>query len=262
MQVSDRNFVPVDQWDIEATAEEIARRLSTIRGGRLHAVAYEYTKAGAREGLITAANVCASLSVAEPVKTDREQDVEDLHRLSAMVGKKFRPHEPSSEPVKTAPAVAVKALEWIATKEMHRFLVSGTEIVEYASKGKFRYTLIKNSGGSWNAKRGRYGVVDYGTCVSLGEAKAAAQADYEARIRSALSAQVQDVAGQEPYGAPGPDVMHVIDPDQWEPCSPSYLSRGGCCATAPRVWNVKGLNHWHPKLATPHAPQAEQEKEG
>jgi hypothetical protein len=30
---------------------------------------------------------------------------------------------------------------------------------------------------------------------SLSDAKAAAQADYEARIRSALSAQVQDVAG-------------------------------------------------------------------
>lgn len=73
---------------------------------------------------------------------------------------------------------------------------------------------------------------------------------------AALSAQVQDVAREE-FGAPGPDAMRVIDPDQWEPCSPSYLKRGGCCATAPRVWHTTELNHWHPKL--PAAPAAKLE---
>jgi hypothetical protein len=70
-----------------------------------------------------------------------------------------------------------------------------------------------------------------------------------------LSAQVQDVAGHEPFGAPGPDAMRVIDPEQWEPCSPDYLRRGGCCASAPRVWNAERLNHYHPKLPAAPAKQ-------
>lgn len=50
--------------------------------------------------------------------------------------------------------------------------------------------------------------------------------------------------------------MTVIDPDQWEPCSPSYLARGGDCATAPRVWHEQQCNHWHPKLPTNSEPVA------
>jgi hypothetical protein len=48
--------------------------------------------------------------------------------------------------------------------------------------------------------------------------------------------------------------MTVIDEDQWEPCSPSYLDRGGRC-DAPRVWDEAQQNHWHPKLASPQ-PEA------
>ncbi|WP_065091449.1 hypothetical protein [Rhizobium leucaenae] len=45
-----------------------------------------------------------------------------------------------------------------------------------------------------------------------------------------------------------PDRMTVINPDEWEPCSPEYLSAGGSCH-APRVWNENDKNHWHPKLS-------------
>ncbi|MFA4499929.1 hypothetical protein P2B16_14925 [Xanthomonas perforans] len=40
--------------------------------------------------------------------------------------------------------------------------------------------------------------------------------------------------------------MTVINPDEWEPCSPAYLANGGSC-DAPRVWNAQDHNHWHPR---------------
>lgn len=47
--------------------------------------------------------------------------------------------------------------------------------------------------------------------------------------------------------APVAEPMRVIDPDEWEPCSPEYLNAGGKCS-APRVWNAAECNHYHPKL--------------
>lgn len=44
--------------------------------------------------------------------------------------------------------------------------------------------------------------------------------------------------------------MTVVNPDEWEPCSPEYLSRGGSC-NSPRVWNEATGNHYHPKLTAP-----------
>lgn len=44
----------IGEWDIEATAEMIARNLSAIEGGRFHAVTYAATKAGALEAFKTA----------------------------------------------------------------------------------------------------------------------------------------------------------------------------------------------------------------
>lgn len=93
-------------------------------------------------------------------------------------------------------------------------------------------------------------------CDECSETLRVVRADEVAsQMNAALSAQVQDVVGHEPFGAPGPDAMRVIDPDQWEPCSPDYLKRGGCCATAPRVWNAERLNHYHPKLPAAPAKQ-------
>ena len=49
------------------------------------------------------------------------------------------------------------------------------------------------------------------------------------------------------------EVMTVINPEEWEPCSPEYLAAGGRC-DAPRVWNPQTQNHWHPRRSA----QAEQ----
>lgn len=61
------------------------------------------------------------------------------------------------------------------------------------------------------------------------------------QIRAALTAALSIRQG-------GVKAMTVIDPDAWEPCSPSYLERGGSC-NSPRVWNEVDKNHWHPKLS-------------
>lgn len=143
-----------------------------------------------------------------------------------------------------APSVAVKAFEW-SDEDNGDFIAQS--IVGWYHIGLPHLT--------WNLMTPNGDVPSFNT---LKEAKAAAQADYEARVSSALSAQVQGVAGHEPFGAPGPDAMRVIDSDQWEPCSPDYLRRGGCCATAPRVWNAGHLNHYHPKL--PAAPAKQEGK--
>lgn len=123
-----------------------------------------------------------------------------------------------AEPVKTAPAVAVK-------DACAPDLLLYNLLMEAINEG-----VAKATDPDWTTK-------DFG------------KSPYYQAIHAALSAQVQDdLAGHEPYGTPRAGAMRVIDADQWEPCSPSYLSRGGCCATAPRVWNAEGLNHWHPKI--------------
>lgn len=67
--------------------------------------------------------------------------------------------------------------------------------------------------------------------------------DLEALIEVILAEQAKPADDGEP------DVMTVIDPDQWEPCSPGWLTRHppGDCAAAPRVWNPREQNHYHPK---------------
>jgi hypothetical protein len=47
--------------------------------------------------------------------------------------------------------------------------------------------------------------------------------------------------------------MTVVDPADWVPCTPEWISQGGDCDKAPRVWNAKECNHYHP--ATPPAAQ-------
>lgn len=83
-----------------------------------------------------------------------------------------------------APSVTVKALEWVEQINDDWWIAD-------------RYR-VERCGGSQFACRskgpqsGAFNTLSYE--VSFEAAKAAAQADYEARIRSALSAQVQDVA--------------------------------------------------------------------
>jgi len=79
-----------------------------------------------------------------------------------------------------APSVAVKALEW-SDEDNGDFIAQS--IVGWYHIGLPHLT--------WNLMTPNGDVQSFNT---LKEAKAAAQADYEARVSSALSAQVQDVA--------------------------------------------------------------------
>lgn len=91
-----------------------------------------------------------------------------------------------------APSVAVKALEWKAHNEGfgHGRMYYGTGVFGHW------YGVSRVKKGCWGCVHHIDGkAVHLPMKESLEGAKAAAQADYEARIRSALSAQVQDVAG-------------------------------------------------------------------
>jgi len=91
----------------------------------------------------------------------------------------------AAEPV-TAPSVAVKALEW-DHEAVPGFVCS--------RKGILSYTIMTSRNRVYGTPGEHDGAAEF---TSLDEAKAAAQADYEARILSALSAQVQDVAEVSP----------------------------------------------------------------
>lgn len=62
--------------------------------------------------------------------------------------------------------------------------------------------------------------------------------------RAWIEAIVRDTFAAAKHDA---TVMTVINPEEWEPCSPEYLAGGGRC-DAPRVWNPQTQNHWHPRL--------------
>ncbi|WP_425639980.1 hypothetical protein [Agrobacterium radiobacter] len=87
-----------------------------------------------------------------------------------------------------APSVAVKALEW-------QRVVGDVEVA-----GSYKLDRMRPRTGSklkkyWVQIALGFGFKTIATlCETVEEAKAAAQADFETRIRSALSAQVQDVA--------------------------------------------------------------------
>lgn len=98
----------------------------------------------------------------------------------------------------TTPSVAVKALEWEAptTGPDEYALVANAKIME------FRYEVRRCDGmkSTFTVTRS-CDIQPFAWRDTIEGAKAAAQADYEARIRSALSAQVQDVAGTEAIAA-------------------------------------------------------------
>jgi hypothetical protein len=92
-------------------------------------------------------------------------------------------------PEDLTPSVAVKALEWEAHGEGWRGCGSIIYDVYPAAEGEGWWAALSMAGYLPFRER----------CKSPEEAKAAAQADYEARICSALPAQVQDVADTETY---------------------------------------------------------------
>lgn len=96
-------------------------------------------------------------------------------------------------PQQPAPSVVVKALEWVEHQVSFPCPLWSAEIpfgvysIEEASASDSPVYEVRLHSNKMVAIKD-----------SLSEAKAAAQADYEAGIRSALSAQVQDVAGWRP----------------------------------------------------------------
>lgn len=140
----------------------------------------------------------AALSAAEPVAWVDEQELRYLEMVSGnkawadfqrniKVGGKKEGRSPLyAEPMKTGPSVAVKALEWNPYRAETPFgyyeINDQRDAPESELKGRPPFLLCGSR-------------LDYSRHPTLEAARAAAQADYEARIRSALSAQVQDVAG-------------------------------------------------------------------
>lgn len=130
----------------------------------------------------------AALSAAEPVATVAEMGAGGIRVLM--------PHPPGSADhlsigtklyaAPPAPSVAVMALEWNSYREPGQ----SARIKAVHPFGEYRIINNSRDGELWSPELGGVNV----TFDGWEEAKAAAQADYEARIRSALSAQVQDVA--------------------------------------------------------------------
>lgn len=116
------------------------------------------------------------------------------------------------------PSVAVKDLEWNLNDSWN---VSKTVIGTYV----VRPCLATKFAGQWLLRRAQNEDSEKTLYASEEEAKAAAQADYEARIRSALIAQVQDVVCETCNGT-GKEARHQICRDcddgwQLAPMEPS-----------------------------------------
>ena len=113
-----------------------------------------------------------------------------------------------------APSVAVKALEWKRNGWVEAFAqpeglgvwysISPHKPVRGPGEPPFSCRVIW---GVPNQTEGRYLGESF---QSVEEAKATAQADYKARIRAALSAQVQDVAGWRSMDSAPKDGKHCL----------------------------------------------------
>lgn len=110
-----------------------------------------------------------------------------------------------------APSVAVKALEWKQRGEhLDTFDASvfglNYVVTQTVENGDWHFWLERGVKALTQTKHS-----------SAEKAKAAAQADYEARIRSALPAQVQDVAGWQPIETAPKDGTTILGYGE-EPC--------------------------------------------
>ncbi|NTA48196.1 hypothetical protein G6L34_08820 [Agrobacterium tumefaciens] len=96
-----------------------------------------------------------------------------------------------------APSVAVKALEWNKQAMSHGYGL----FISLAMTSIGHYQISQGAAGKYEVYLDKKPIS--AAYDGVPEAKAAAQADFEARIRSALSAQVQDVAVAEIVSAHG-----------------------------------------------------------
>ena len=201
----------------------------------------------------------AALSAAEPVaeivSAHGDPEAFGERELVARADIQKFPYGTKLYATPPAPFVAVKALEWstphpTTTYPEWRALGLGFEAVIDKSKptryGKFPLRI-----------NGRHTAEKFNT---LEAAKAFAQADYEARIRSALSAQVQDVAGWQSMGTAPKDGTTFI-----AVMAEAYSPRATLCKfddgkfLSPSLGEkfvVPGWNQWWPThwMALPAAP--------
>ncbi|MDE4632830.1 hypothetical protein PXW64_00705 [Klebsiella pneumoniae] len=76
-------------------------------------------------------------------------------------------------------------------------------------------------------------------------------ADDAEKIKDGFRAAFANVATPQP----APEVLTVIDPGEWVPCSPEYLEEHPhACGKSPRVWSETDKNHYHPKNWTDKQP--------
>lgn len=150
-----------------------------------------------------------ALSAAEPVAWINQQELRYLEMVSGNSGwgnhlrsVTLGGEEEGRSPLYAkppAPSVAVKALEWRGpTPESNGCHVAKTIFGTYSAVNEDGWYVTLDDhpwgqGFEWSAPDMR---------MTFDDAAKAAQSDYEARIRSALSAQVQDVAGPVAYLRP------------------------------------------------------------
>jgi len=155
--------------------------------------------------------------------------------------------------VEPAPSVAVKALEW--QKVALGTLDWNWLEVENASTAFGAYSLQRHNTGHLRVMFGGK-VVNFFEPEKHTDARAAAQADYEARIRSALAAQVQDVAGWQPIEtAPHDTNVLLAWTDSTLPCG--WKMEAGMASWGWRRDGVSNMSehgqatHWMPLPAAP-----------
>ncbi|MEH3108952.1 MAG: hypothetical protein PGN22_03170 [Agrobacterium cavarae] len=148
---------------------------------------------------------------------------------------------PFADPVKTAPAVAVKALRWDK--------VSSKNSIHFRAQGIFGWLhYIRNTDpdgietGMWYSE---IGVFD-----DLADAQAAAQSSYNATINSALSAQVQDVAGWQPIETIRKN-SSAITCSWWKEHRNRPFIQEGYLDWDGETWKRQSGQDWQPEISHP-----------
>lgn len=157
-----------------------------------------------------------------------------------------------------APSAAVKALGWFDGK------CDGPDCEAKTAFGKYR--VFYRKGGQWEWSFSSNVDDDemnpnfpHGKSISCDEAKDAAQADYEARVRSALSAQVQHVAGSGGMEFPEAltdDLLDVLSTMIWTSGQIAACLRAGGDQIKTRAEDEQAhVLHWLISLALKHGPE-------
>lgn len=113
------------------------------------------------------------------LETDRERDIADIQKLAGMVGATFIPN---AQPSPSTQMVGVKPLEWNPYRAETPFgwydINDQSDLPESELNGRPPFLLCGSR-------------MDYSRHKTLDAARSAAQADYEARIRAALTTEGQ-----------------------------------------------------------------------